>query len=81
MKNQIKYLIIISSVFFIITGIGYIVLPPFYEEEIWKVLVPALGTIDFIVAYALFNKNALFIKYSRIYAGATLLVAVPFWGK
>jgi hypothetical protein len=62
-------------------GIGYAVLPPFYETGAAKYYVPLLSLLDFFLAYSLI-RNLLWLKsWIRGLSIGWLLVAVPFWGR
>ena len=54
-----------TAALFVVSGAGYIVFPPFYEEGIWKIIVPVLGTTDIVAAYALLKDNTKLKRYSR----------------
>lgn len=64
-----------------ISGLGYIVLPPMFEAGIWKAVVPVLGAIDLLIAYAVWKRRAWVNRWLLPLGIGTLLVAVPFWGE
>src|SRR5688500_4144572 len=64
-----------------VSGLGYIVFPPFYETGIWKFLVPLLGAFDLWIALAIVKRSVWVRRWLRPFAIGTLIVAVPFWGQ
>ena len=71
----------LTIVAWITSGLGYVVFPPFYEDGAARIYVPLLGSVDFIIAYALFRKSEWLKPWALpIYIG-TLVVAIPFFGK
>ncbi|MFZ2160807.1 MAG: hypothetical protein WAW02_01190 [Sideroxyarcus sp.] len=71
----------IALVTLAISGLGYIVLSPMYETGIWTIVVPVLGAVDLLIAYAVWKRRAWVNKWLLPIGIGTLLVAVPFWGE
>lgn len=70
----------IALVALAISGLGYLVLSPIYETGIWKLVVPILGAVDLLVAYAIWKRRPWINKWLLPFGIGTSLVAVPFWG-
>jgi hypothetical protein len=70
----------ITALAWIVSGLGYVALPPFYEEGSAKFYVPLLGSIDFIIAYALLKEVAWLKRWALAISVGTLVVAIPFYG-
>ena len=70
----------ITALAWIVSGLGYVALPPFYEEGSAKFFVPILGSIDFIIAYALLKDMAWIKRWALAISVGTLVVAIPFYG-
>ena len=70
----------ITALAWIVSGLGYVALPPFYEEGSAKLFVPILGSIDFIIAYALLKGMAWLKRLALAISVGTLVVAIPFYG-
>jgi hypothetical protein len=70
----------ITALAWIVSGLGYVALPPFYEEGSAKFYVPILGSIDFIIAYALLKDMAWIKRWALAISVGTLVVAIAFYG-
>ena len=75
------YLLKATAVALVATGLGYAVLPPFYETGAAKYYVPLLSLLDLFVAYSLIRNMPWLKSWIRGISLGWLLVAVPFWGR
>jgi len=66
---------------FIILGVGYIIFPPFYEEGVWRIIVPLIGVLDFVLAYDLFSKKFKLQNYYRGISIGFLIIGISFFGQ
>jgi len=71
----------VIGMLFIFSGIGYLMFPPFYEEGLWKMIVPLLSAIDFLLAYDFLKKKYKYQKYYSAIAIGSLIVIFPFYGE
>ena len=81
MSDHTRALAWLAAALFAVSGLGQVFIAPLYEETAWKLVVPVLGSTDFVAAYAIWRNAPTFKAWARPYAIGSLCIAVPFWGE